>query len=128
VSLPNIKNWYINKNIDKSWIITNCLSIIILPDNNQLKNVELISDDLKENFKKNQNEYTKKELSDKILIAEFVIKSNDINHNVILFNKDINFKIDVYLYDTKINITRANNKWEYNFQKEGKYRLTIIFN
>ena len=58
------------------------------------------------------------------------IKSNEINNEIILFNTDINNRIDVYLNNQIINMKKENNKWfiDYNFGKSGKYSFQIVFN
>ena len=105
--------------------------------NCQLKEVinelNIINEDIEKNNKVLDylsKENNKKDLQDKNIIkAELDIKSNE-NNNIILFNADINKKIDVYLDDNKINMIKDNNQWkiDYKFIKDGKYIFNIIFN
>ena len=49
-------------------------------------------------------------------------------NNITLFYTDINNNIDVNINNQKINVAKENNKWKYNFNKEGNYIFEIIFN
>ena len=104
--------------------------------NCQLKEVinelNIINEDIEKNNKVLDylsKENNNKKLQDKNIIkAELDIKSNESN-NIILFNADINKKIDVYLDDNKINMIKDNNQWKinYKFSNDGKYTFNIIF-
>ena len=76
-----------------------------------------------------KNDNTNNKLEDKNKIKGIIeININDINKNIILFNKEINRNIDVYINQEKINIIKENNKWQYKFNKIGKYMFEIVFN
>ena len=55
------------------------------------------------------------------------INSDEINKNIVLFNNEIKCEFDIYINENKINIIEDNNRWNYNFKKEGKYNFEIIF-
>ena len=103
--------------------------------NIQLKNINIILNTINEDIKKN-NEKLKNILNDNIIKIEnkniirglIDINSYEINKNIILFNTNINNNIDVYLNNKRINVIKENNNWKYNFEKEGKYIIEIIFN
>ena len=76
-----------------------------------------------------KNDNTNNKLEDKNKIKGIIeININDINKNIILFNTEINRNIDVYINQEKINIIKENNKWQYKFNKIGKYMFEIVFN
>ena len=56
------------------------------------------------------------------------INSDDINKDIKLFKNKMNYNIDVYINNEKINIIKDKKNWKYNFNKEGKYAFKIIFN
>jgi surface protein len=65
-----------------------------------------------------------------IIKGEIELKSNDINNSVIIFKSDYNYEIDLYLNNKKTKIIKDNGSWkiDYNFNKEGKYNFTMVFN
>ena len=66
--------------------------------------------------------------SDKNIIKGLIdINLGDINNNIILFNTDIKNGINVYINKEAIYILRDNNKYKYNFRKEGKFLFEIVF-
>ena len=58
----------------------------------------------------------------------YIIPS-EINENIVLFNSEINCKIDIYINNKKIKISKdiTNSKYLYNFKKEGKHSFDIVF-
>ena len=111
--------------------------------NNQLKNINILLNSVNEDIKKNNlklqkiisnndninNNYINNNLVNNNIIKAFLdIK---INENIILFNKDNNDGIDVYLNNQKINMIKINNnqwKVDYIFKKNGNYSFDIVFN
>ena len=102
--------------------------------NNQLKNVNIVLNNINDDIKKNNErlEY----LLDNIIIKDdnkmitgiLDINSDDINKDIKLFKNKMNYNIDVYINNEKINIIKDKNNWKYNFKNEGKYTFKIIFN
>ena len=108
---------------------------------NQLKNINIIISNIIGEIKKNNKKLNKLNITNqnndiinntKYSIIEGIldININDINNEVILFNRNNKDGIDVYLNCNKINMTNEKNKWkiDYNFKKDGKYNFKIIFN
>ena len=50
---------------------------------------------------------------------------NTLNKLILLFNTDINNNIDVNINNKKVNVIKENNKWKYNFTKEGNYYIFL---
>ena len=105
--------------------------------NIQLKNVNQllknVNEDINKNNKKiknliNDNTFTKYNENKNIIRGKMNITSNEINKDIILFKTDINNNIDVNINNQKVNVINENNKWKYNFTKEGNYIFEIIFN
>ena len=105
-----IKNSVINemniqlKNIN---IVLKNVNEDINTNNEKIKN--LIKDNTFNNYNENKN----------IIRSSIYINSNEINKDIVLFNTDINNKIDVNINNQKVNVIKDNNKWKYNFNKEG---------
>ena len=105
--------------------------------NNQLKNINIllntVKDEIKKNNKKieniiNNNNYINMNNNKNIIKATLDIK---VNESIKLFNTEINNGIDVYLDNKKINmIKNENDEWiiNYKFEKNGNYIFDIIFN
>ena len=101
--------------IDKE---NNKMKILVYENENNEKLEKLLNSDNNSNEMKNKN----------IIKGIIEISTNDINKNILLFNTEINKDIDVYIDKEKINIIKENNKWQYNFNKPGKYMFEIVFN
>ena len=91
--------------------------------NKKIKNKETKNDINKEKEKYGNN----------IIECILDIKLNE--KDIILFNEsegnknEIKDNINVYLNNKRINIKKEGYKWklDYNFEKEGKYNIKIIF-
>ena len=112
-------------------------SSLINTMNNQLKNVNIVLNNINDDIKKNNERL--ENLLDNIIIKDdnkyknmitsiLDINSDDINKDIKLLYNKMNYNIDVYINNEKINIIKDNKDWKYNFNKEGKYEFKIIFN
>ena len=54
---------------------------------------------------------------------------NETKNNIILFNSEIKYNLDVYIDNKKINMIFNGKNWiiDYNFEYEGVYTFTIRF-
>ena len=125
---PDITKWITNNDIDKSGIFDKFSSIQIFNDKNKLIYDESESKGIKENDIKNHNNIHIDKLKNNIIIEELYIELGETNNDINLFRTEKSFNIDVYFYDKKINIFKKNNRWKYNFNKEGYYELKIVVN
>ena len=148
-----------NKDIIDNIVGTNLIVENILKDNSmnylkaRIKNIKVLLNSINEDIKKN-NEILKSlikeqininsnkednndlintnEFNDKNIIkGELDIDFNDIKNGVNLFQYFDNFGIDVYLNNSKVNMTQDlddNWKIDHNFIKTGKYTFCIVFN
>ena len=148
-----------NKDIIDNIVGTNLIVEDILKDNSmnylkaRIKNIKVLLNSINEDIKKN-NEILKSlikeqininsnkednndlintnEFNDKNIIkGELDIDFNDIKNGVNLFQYFDNFGIDVYLNNSKVNMTQDlddNWKIDHNFIKTGKYTFCIVFN
>ena len=102
--------------------------------NNQLKNVNIVLNNINDDIKKNNERL--ENLLDNIIIKDdnkmitgiLDINTDDINKDIKLLYNKMNYNIDVYINNEKINIIKDKNNWKYNFKNEGKYTFKIIFN
>ena len=97
--------------------------------NKQLDNIINQSNIFNENFENNYENLDYEIEKKNLMKGMLYIKLNEINNNIILFNSDRNYLMDVYVNDNNINLKKYNNNWiiEYNFEKEGIYNFEIIF-
>ena len=102
--------------------------------NIQLKNVNQLLNNVNEDINKNNekiknlikdNTFTHYNENKNIIRGKMNITSNEINKDIILFKTDINNNIDVNINNQKINVMKDNNKWKYNFNKEGNYNIFL---
>jgi surface protein len=128
ISLPYILINSKNNNADITKNMINCLPILEENKNNIL--INSLTDQLNDININNNTEITaKKEINNKNRIKGILnIGDNDLNNDIILFSNEMDYKIDFYIYDKKINLIRDNNKWIYNFIVKGEYSFEIIFN
>ena len=116
-TILNTVNQDIQKNNEKLKSIINYKSTINTNINNMLldENAPIIS-----NNSQNKN----------IIKGVIELESNDINNSVILFKSDYNYEIDLYLNNKKAKMIKDNGSWkiDYNFNKEEKYKFTMVFN
>ena len=133
-SINNIKD-----NIDGAkLIIDNIIRISSLNSVNvQLKNINIILNTINEDISKNiiklknlLNENKNEKIYKNIIDGMLNIQPNEINTDIILFNTDINDKIEVYLNNKKINMIKNATKRiiDYKFKREGNYIFKIIIN
>ena len=120
------------------YMIDNIIKTLLINAMNlQLKNINVILNNINDDIKKNNVRL--ENLIDNIIVKDVnknknIIKGildidfNDINKNILLFKTNINNNIDIYINNEKINVIKDNNKWTYIFKKEGKYTFKIIFN
>ena len=148
-----------NKDIIDNIVGTNLIVENILKDNSmnylkaRIKNIKVLLNSINEDIKKN-NEILKSLIKEQINInsnkednndlisnnnfndkniikGELDIEFNDIKNGVNLFQYFDNFGIDVYLNNSKVNMTQDlddNWKIDHNFIKTGKYTFCIVFN
>ena len=105
--------------------------------NIQLKNINLLLNNVNEDINKN-NEKIKNIIKDNsfnnyfknknIIRGSIYINPYEINKDIVLFNTNINNKIDVYINNKKIDIIKDNKKWKYIFSIEWNYIFEIVFN
>ena len=117
----NTINEDINKNNCK---LKNLLNDCIINNVNDFASQNIAKVNLiKTNF--NEDNLRNKNIINGILDIEL----NEINKNIILFNSDLEFGIEVYLNNKKIKIIKEDKKRkiDYSFNKAGKYPFTIVF-
>ena len=146
-SLPKKPNWNSKNVFNMSYMFSNCESLSYIPDmsnciyegifntNYIFKNCFSILSLPKENTQINstnkfQIEYDNNIVNDKWneIKGVIYINPNEINKNIVLFNSENIFEIDVYLDNKKINpLKDIDNKIYYKFEKAGNYFLEIVF-
>ena len=119
-------------------IIDNAISNSLIEENDiQLKNINLLLNNVNEDLNKNNEKITniiKDNTSDNnyknknIIRGLLYINTYEINKDIVLFNTDMNNNIDVYINNKKVDIIKDDNEWKYKFLKEGNYIFEIIFN
>ena len=131
INMNNIKETIIGIKVMIDNVISKSTVNIV---NIQLKNVNQllknVNEDININNKKiknliNDNTFTKYNENKNIIRDKMNITSNEINKDIILFKTDINNNIDVNINNQKVNVINENNKWKYNFTKEGNYYIFL---
>ena len=101
--------------------------------NNQLKNINILLNTIKDEIKKNNKKVENIINMNNNINNKNIIKATldiKVNKNIKLFSTNINNGIDVYLNSQKINMIKNKNEWiiNYTFKNNGKYIFDIIFN
>ena len=125
IKMSSVNNF--NTKLKHVNILLNNINEDLKNNNNKLKN--LLNDDDSLNNKINNNiDFQNKNVIEAII----EINIDEIDNDIILFNTenaDINYGIDVYYNNEKIEMINDNGSWiiNYDFKKSGKYKFQIVF-